>query len=85
MQRERQQVENALDDGVGRCWTTKSVAWWDDAVTNLSGARLNTEWADIEIMLLLNETYGHDEVFVPAQRADLRLCGRGERGAAGRV
>ncbi len=65
VQRERQQVENALDDGVSRVLDEqKSIAWWDDAVINVAMGQVNTDWTDIEIGAFLNETYGHDEVFI---------------------
>lgn len=63
--RERQLVENALDDAVSRVLDEqKSIAWWDDAVLNIAGPRLNQEWADVEMGAFFFETYGHDEVFV---------------------
>lgn len=65
VQRERQQVENALDDGVSRVLDEqKSIAWWDDAVINVAGGQINSTWVDIEIGAFLNETYGHDEVYI---------------------
>jgi diguanylate cyclase (GGDEF)-like protein len=63
--RERQQVENALDNGISRVLDEqKSIAWWDDAVLHLAKGQFDNEWADIEIGAFLNETYGHDELFV---------------------
>ncbi|MES1156921.1 MAG: EAL domain-containing protein [Alphaproteobacteria bacterium] len=63
--REHQLVENALDNAVSRVLDEqKSIAWWDDAIKNLTGARVNTAWADVEYGAFLNETYHHDEVFV---------------------
>lgn len=65
VQRERQQVENALDDGVSRVLDEqKSIAWWDDAVMNVGVDPVNADWADIEVGAFLHETYGHDHVFV---------------------
>ncbi|MGE0595730.1 MAG: putative bifunctional diguanylate cyclase/phosphodiesterase [Hyphomonadaceae bacterium] len=64
-ERERQQIENALDDGVSRVLNEqKSIAWWDDAVTHLMASPLDAEWADIEMGAFFNETYGHDEIFI---------------------
>jgi len=63
--RERQLIENALDDAVSRVLDEqKSIAWWDEAVLNIAGPRLNQEWADMEMGAFFSETYGHDEVFV---------------------
>ena len=64
-QRERQQIENALDDGVSRVLDEqKSIAWWDDAVLHLMATPLDADWADIEMGAFFNETYGHDEIFI---------------------
>ncbi len=63
--RERQLVENALDNRVSRVLDEqKSIAWWDDAITNLTRGRVNTQWADVEYGAFLSETYHHSEVFV---------------------
>ncbi len=63
--RERQLVENALDDSVSRVLDEqKSIAWWDDAVVHVGSGRVDTEWADTEMGAWFTETYGHDQVFV---------------------
>jgi diguanylate cyclase (GGDEF)-like protein len=65
IERERQLVENALDDSVSRVLDEqKSIAWWDDAVIHLAQGRVDTEWADIQIGAFLNETYNHDAIYV---------------------
>lgn len=62
--RERQLVENALDDSVSRVLDEqKSIAWWDDAVTNIV-RRLDPDWIDVEMGAFFNETYGHDEILI---------------------
>jgi len=63
--RERQLVENALDQSVSRVLDQqKAIAWWDDAVVNAQRRPLNVEWLETNIGVYFNETYGHDEVFV---------------------
>ncbi len=65
VQRERQQVENSLDDSVSRVLDEqKSIAWWDDALIYAGGPSVDTEWTDIQVGAFLNETYGHDEIFI---------------------
>ncbi|MET0181372.1 MAG: EAL domain-containing protein [Caulobacterales bacterium] len=65
VQRERQLVENALDDGVSRVLDEqKSIAWWDDAVLHVGRPDVDFEWADTELGAFFNETYGHDEIFI---------------------
>ncbi|HVZ99095.1 MAG TPA: EAL domain-containing protein [Caulobacterales bacterium] len=67
--RERQLVENALDNGVSRVLDEqKSIAWWDDAVLNLTRGQVNTAWADVEYGAFLNETYHHADIFVLSDR-----------------
>jgi len=63
--RERQLVQNALDQSIIRVLNEqKSVAWWDDAVTNVAQSGLNLEWADVNFGLYLSETYGHAEIYI---------------------
>ncbi len=62
---ERTLVENALNQAIGSVLDgQKSVAWWDDAVTNTADGALNLEFADAEFGLFLGETYGHDEIYI---------------------
>ncbi|HYD15531.1 MAG TPA: EAL domain-containing protein [Hyphomicrobium sp.] len=62
---ERTLVENALNQAIGSVLDgQKSVAWWDDAVVNTVDNALNLEFADAEFGLFLNETYGHDELYI---------------------
>ncbi|MGE3143793.1 MAG: putative bifunctional diguanylate cyclase/phosphodiesterase, partial [Hyphomonadaceae bacterium] len=65
VERERQLVENALDRSVIRVLSEqKSVAFWDDAVAAVSLHGLDTAWIDVQYGAYLNETYGHDEIFI---------------------
>jgi diguanylate cyclase (GGDEF)-like protein len=64
-ERERTLVENALNHRIARVQSEqKSVAWWDDAVTNIADKAVNFDFADTEFGIFLTETYGHDEVHI---------------------
>jgi diguanylate cyclase (GGDEF)-like protein len=63
--RERQLVQNALDQSVSRVLDQqKAIAWWDDPVRVLSARRLDLEWLEANIGVYFFETYGHDEVII---------------------
>ncbi|MEQ1489259.1 MAG: EAL domain-containing protein [Terricaulis sp.] len=63
--RERQLVENALDQSVSSVLDQqKAIAWWDDAVANVQRRPLDLDWIDTNMGLYFFETYGHDEVFI---------------------
>lgn len=63
--RERQLVENALDQSVSRVLDQqKAIAWWDDAVIAVSAARPDIEWLETNFGVYFHETYGHDEVII---------------------
>jgi len=63
--RERQLVENALDQSVSRVLDQqKAIAWWDDAVINAQARPLDLEWLETNIGLYFYETYGHDEIVI---------------------
>ena len=63
--RERQLVENALNQSVSRVLNeAKAIAWWDEAVLNVQAARLDIDWLQNNIGAYFNETYGHDEIYV---------------------
>jgi len=63
--RERQLVENALDQSVSRVLDQqKAIAWWDDAVINAQARPLNVEWLETNVGVYFYETYGHDEVII---------------------
>ena len=62
---ERAQVENAINLSISNVLDgLKSVAWWDEAVTNIGGDSIDFNFADTEFGLFLTETYGNDEVFI---------------------
>ncbi len=66
--RERQLVENALDESVSRVLDQqKAIAWWDDAVSNVQARPMDREWVDTNIGLYFYETYSHDEVIIVDQ------------------
>ncbi len=63
--RERQLVENALDQSVSRVLDQqKAIAWWDDAVIAVTAARPDIDWLEANFGIYLNETYGHDEIYI---------------------
>jgi diguanylate cyclase (GGDEF)-like protein len=63
--RERQLVENALDQSVSRVLDQqKAIAWWDDAVIAVSAARPDIEWLETNFGVYFHETYGHDEIII---------------------
>jgi diguanylate cyclase (GGDEF)-like protein len=65
VERERQLVENALDQAVSRVLNEeKAIAWWDDAVDNAQSRPLDLEWIETNIGVYFYETYGHDEIYL---------------------
>ncbi|GAN00334.1 diguanylate cyclase/phosphodiesterase [alpha proteobacterium U9-1i] len=63
--RERQLVENALDQAVSRVLNEeKAIAWWDDAVINAQLRPLDLEWIETNFGVYFYETYGHDEIYI---------------------
>jgi diguanylate cyclase (GGDEF)-like protein len=65
VERERQLVENALDQAVSRVLNEeKAIAWWDDAVINAQRRPLDLEWIETNIGVYFYETYGHDEMYI---------------------
>lgn len=65
VERERQLVENALDQAVSRVLNEeKAITWWDDAVLNAQARPLDLEWIETNIGVYFYETYGHDEVYL---------------------
>ncbi|MBL8530903.1 MAG: EAL domain-containing protein [Hyphomonadaceae bacterium] len=63
--RERQLVENALDQSVSRVLDQqKAIAWWDDAVINAQARPLDLAWLETNVGVYFFETYGHDEVII---------------------
>ena len=64
-QRERTQVENALNRTIAQTLDEqKSVAWWDNSITNMRPGAVDLEFLDANFGLFLTETYSHDEVFI---------------------
>jgi diguanylate cyclase (GGDEF)-like protein len=65
IERERQLVENALDQAVsGVLDEQKAIAWWDDAVINAQMRPLDIEWIETNFGVYFYETYGHDEFYL---------------------
>jgi diguanylate cyclase (GGDEF)-like protein len=65
VERERQLVENALDQSVSRVLDQqKAIAWWDDAVINAQSRPLNVDWLETNVGVYFYETYGHDEIII---------------------
>jgi len=65
VERERQLVENALDQSVSRVLDQqKAIAWWDDAVINAQARPLDLDWLETNVGVYFFETYGHDEVVI---------------------
>ncbi|MFO1016481.1 MAG: EAL domain-containing protein [Hyphomonadaceae bacterium] len=63
--RERQLVENALDQSVSRVLDQqKAIAWWDDAVANAQRRPLDLDWLETNVGVYFYETYGHDEIII---------------------
>ena len=63
--RERQLVENALDQSVSHILDEqKAICWWDDAVAQVQRSRLDVAWLETNFGIYFHETYGHDEVII---------------------
>jgi len=63
--RERQLVENALDQSVSQVLDQqKAIAFWDDAVIAAQKRPLDIEWLETNFGVYFHETYGHDEVII---------------------
>jgi diguanylate cyclase (GGDEF)-like protein len=63
--RERQLVENALDQSVSHILDEqKAICWWDDAVAQVQRPRLDISWLETNFGVYFHETYGHDEVII---------------------
>lgn len=63
--RERQLVENALDQSVSQVLDQqKAIAFWDDAVMAVQRRPLDTEWLETNFGVYFHETYGHDEIII---------------------
>jgi diguanylate cyclase (GGDEF)-like protein len=63
--RERQLVENALDQSVSQVLDQqKAIAFWDDAVIAAQKRPLDLEWLETNFGVYFHETYGHDEIII---------------------
>jgi diguanylate cyclase (GGDEF)-like protein len=63
--RERQLVENALDQSVSHILDQqKAICWWDDAVAQVQKPRLDIEWLEANFGIYFHETYGHQQVII---------------------
>ena len=63
--RERTLLDNALNQSIARVLNEqKSVAWWDDAVLNITDDAIDLDFVDANFGIFLTETYGQDEVYV---------------------
>ena len=63
--RERQLVENALDQSVSHILDEqKAICWWDDAVAQVQRPHLDVSWLETNFGVYFHETYGHDEVII---------------------
>ncbi|MES1199640.1 MAG: CHASE4 domain-containing protein, partial [Pseudomonadota bacterium] len=64
-EREHLLVSNAINRAITRTLNDlKSVAWWDDSVTNITDRHINTSFVDVNMGQFLTDTYAHDEVYV---------------------
>jgi len=63
--RERTLLDNALNQSIARVLNEqKSVAWWDDAVLNITDNAIDLDFVDANFGIFLTETYGQDEVYI---------------------
>jgi diguanylate cyclase (GGDEF)-like protein len=63
--RERQLVENALDQSVSQVLDQqKAIAFWDDAVEAVQRRPVDTDWLETNFGVYFYETYGHDEIII---------------------
>jgi diguanylate cyclase (GGDEF)-like protein len=63
--RQNEQIDNAISKSVsGVIHEQKSVAFWDESAKRFTLKNVDTNWANIEIGTYLNETYGHEELYV---------------------
>jgi diguanylate cyclase (GGDEF)-like protein len=63
--RERTLLGNALNQSIARVLNEqKSVAWWDDAVLNITDEAMDIDFVDANFGIFLTETYSQDEVYI---------------------
>jgi diguanylate cyclase (GGDEF)-like protein len=64
-ERESMLVENAMNQSIARTLNEqKSVAWWDDAVTNITDKKIDFDFVDANFGVFLTETYNQNEVYI---------------------
>src|SRR5689334_6583008 len=62
---ERALLDNALNQSIAAVLDgQKSVAWWDEAVTNTQDGAINLDFVDAEFGIFLTETYGNNEIYI---------------------
>ena len=62
---EKMLLDNALNQTIARMLNEqKSVAWWDDSVTNISKKKFDLDFIDTNFGVFLTETYGQNEVYI---------------------
>ena len=65
VERERTLLDNALNQSIARVLNEqKSVAWWDDAVVNITDDAIDLDFVDANFGIFLTETYAQDEVYI---------------------
>jgi diguanylate cyclase (GGDEF)-like protein len=65
VERERTLLDNALNQSIARVLNEqKSVAWWDDAVVNITDGAIDLDFVDANFGIFLTETYAQDEVYI---------------------
>ncbi len=65
VERERTLLDNAFNQSIARVLNEqKSVAWWDDAVLNITDDAIDLDFVDANFGIFLTETYAQDEVYI---------------------
>jgi diguanylate cyclase (GGDEF)-like protein len=65
VERDRQQINNAMSKKLAMVLNEqKSIAWWDDAVTNIMIPKINVDWTHENFGIYLSQSFGHDEIYI---------------------
>ena len=65
IEREQILLDNALNQSIASVLNEqKSVAWWDDAVLNITDDAIDLDFVDANFGIFLTETYAQDEVYI---------------------
>ncbi len=65
IQRDRQQINNAMSKKLAMVLTEqKSISWWDEAVTNIMVPKINLDWTHENFGIYLSQSFGHDEIYI---------------------